>query len=351
MRVDEFGESRNARISTDNQTFYARNISLRSSTISMKFDTGYRTQTGVVSAFVLTAIICLSAFLSQRLLAQSRSTGRIVFTHGKPESNIYVINDDGTRLEQLTDTNKDSHPTWAPDGQLIAFATGRNFKGTNTFGQIYAMKPDGTNPYLLTNGPGDDMPTWSEDGQTIAFVRRNEIYLMNSNGSNQRLLTRGRLPTFSPDGMQIAFVSGSLYIISVDGTNRMQLHHASVPCICTLSWSPNGRWIAFTLLAGENQWEIFRIGSDGTNLMNLTNHPAFDAYPAWSLDSTRIAFSSSIPRREGGIFVMNADGSNIVQLTALGGFELDWQTAENLTPVNRQGKKSTTWGLLKMFAQ
>ena len=60
--------------------------------------------------------------------------------------------------------------------------------------------------------------------------------------------------------------------------------------------------------------EIYLMNSDGSQPINLTNHPDTDNYAAWSPDGTRIAFMS---RRSGNneIFVMNADGSNPTNLT------------------------------------
>jgi len=54
--------------------------------------------------------------------------------------------------------------------------------------------------------------------------------------------------------------------------------------------------------------------ADGSNPVNLTDHPDDDEAPSWSSDGSRIAFES---RRNCNteICVMNADGSNSVRLT------------------------------------
>ena len=43
------------------------------------------------------------------------------------------------------------------------------------------------------------------------------------------------------------------------------------------AWSPDGQQIAFS--AGET--DIYVVDKDGSNLINLTNHPAFDYRPHW----------------------------------------------------------------------
>lgn len=60
------------------------------------------------------------------------------------------------------------------------------------------MDEDGFNPTNLTNDPAKDaQPAVSPDGSQIAFVSnrdssRNEIYVMNADGSKQTHLTNDR---------------------------------------------------------------------------------------------------------------------------------------------------------------
>ena len=80
------------------------------------------------------------------------------------------------------------------------------------------------------------------------------------------------------------------------------------------AWSPAGGWIAFVSnQPGSDQ--IFRVGTDGHNLKQLTADTAgLDEHPSWSPDGTRLAFSTT----RGGhsqIWVMNADGSGQADLS------------------------------------
>ena len=123
-------------------------------------------------------------------------------------------------LGQLTNS-WGSSPSWSPDGRHIAFVSSRD----DGFGDIYVMESDGSNQRRLTNHSGFDLsPTWSPDGRHIAFASLRDdnvaIYVMELDGTNQRRLTNDPAddlsPTWSPDGRHIAFASGSGGIFVVE---------------------------------------------------------------------------------------------------------------------------------------
>jgi len=75
-------------------------------------------------------------------------------------------------------------------------------------------------------------PEWSPDGSKIVFIKNYDIWVMNTDGSNQTKLTQGFGGDFlawSPDGTKIAFGSqqkGDNYnicVMNVDGSNKIKL--------------------------------------------------------------------------------------------------------------------------------
>lgn len=246
-------------------------------------------------------------------------TGRIAFsaTHDG-NSDIYVINVDGTDLTQLTDhAGADQKPVWSPDGMKIAFESNRdrNF-------EIYVMNADGSGPTRLANHAQRDLaPVWSPDGMKIAFYSyrddNNEIYVMNADGSELTRLTDSPQhdggPAWSPDSSRIAFMStrdGNLeiYAVNANGSNLVRLtdspEHDRWPV-----WSPNGRRVAFESFDGEDS-QIYAVNANGTGLARLAED---GQRPAWSPDGTRVAFESG-----GQIYAMNANGTGRTRLAGDG---------------------------------
>jgi Tol biopolymer transport system component len=259
-------------------------------------------------------------------------------------STIYVMNADGsdrhrlarggsTRLNTVGQrVGGDDGYAWSPNGRRLAFISDR----TGNF-EIYVVNPDGSDERRLTRAPETDgSPVWSPDGREIAFVRgvanhdgtpvRDELWVMNADGSEQRSLGRGNRPAWSPDGRRIAFRSvrtgkAELYLINVDGSGFLRLTRnpgaGGEPI-----WSPNGKKIFF--VRGRNgKSDVYAMNADGSRQRNLSRNPepphdGRDNSPAVAPNGRRIAFVSE----RGGtqqIYVMNADGSGLRRLTGGGG--------------------------------
>lgn len=191
---------------------------------------------------------------------------------------------------------------------------------------------DSSEWYRLTyNRDFDINPAWSPDGTQIAFISgrsgSSKIYVMNveqalqsADGSAPQLLTTSIANdvTWSPDGVQIAFSSeqdgdAEIYVINIDGSGERKLTDNDADDV-NPSWSPDGTEIAFTSKRDGRFQEIYVMNSDGSDQRRLTNNEANDHDPAWSPDGTQIAFSYDL-NGNSEIYVMDADGSNRQQLT------------------------------------
>jgi TolB protein len=163
------------------------------------------------------------------LPAWSPSGQEIAFTSWRAGTTaIYVMNDDGSNVRQLTSISFDWMPTWSPDGKQIAFAS----YVKEEISEIFVIDVDGSNRRQLTHlNLGSFYPEWTPDGNRIIFASRDnqgvdQIFIMNQNGDDIEMLTSGSGGTgfvrspWSPDGQQIAIVQGgNVYIMNADGSN------------------------------------------------------------------------------------------------------------------------------------
>jgi len=79
--------------------------------------------------------------------------------------------------------------------------------------------------------------------------------------------------------------------------------------------------IVFTknLRNGSANFEIFSMNPDGSDVIQLTDHPSrWDGWPEWSPDHCRIVYDSSTKSNQRDILVMNFDGSGIFTVVSDG---------------------------------
>ena len=159
------------------------------------------------------------------------SDGKIVFTRN---SQIWMINEDGTGLFQVTDPPRadewgnavlpfgDYDPNLSPDGSKIVFERLVNDETTHGNYNIYVISVDGSEETAITDtGYTQGLPVWSHSGKQIVYMvsaigneGKYDIYLMNSDGTENRNITPDIFPQdflchdpiFAKDDSKIFFV-------------------------------------------------------------------------------------------------------------------------------------------------
>jgi TolB protein len=227
-----------------------------------------------------------------------------------------------------------SDPVWSPDGARIAFVSARS-----GFSEIYVMNRDGSGITQLTSDTNlHAQLSWSPDGGRIAWIDDLRMKVMNSDGSDPRLLATGQtgiysewdwmlVGAWSPDGQWLAYAGsrdGKIYLARADGAVVRTLTDSSAPFADAgiPTWSPDGGRVAY---ASWGRIEVVNV-QDGALTQVLSDSTRSAGYPAWSPDGNSIAFldrpdESCPPASCGGaqpfdvLHVMNADGSGRRQFT------------------------------------
>ena len=192
----------------------------------------------------------------------------------------------------------DRDPSLAPDGNSIAYASTQKLS-SEIF--VKQLTPGARDIQLTADGQKNVEPAWSPDGQRIAFSRnRQGLWVMPALGGVPTQLTEfGSSPTWSSDGMLVAFQSGefeqhsTIWVVPSDGGPARQITQLNKPLglHAQPSWSPDGKRIAFaaTQSGSSTLWSI-SVASEELKRIGPPNFPRANN-PVYSPDGETLYFS------------------------------------------------------------
>ena len=281
---------------------------------------------------VLGLLIGLSAITLPASASFPGKNGRIAFVLGP---DIYTMNPDGSDIRQLTNLGPDSSAfweSWSPDGKLIVF---NEYRPPDFLGQIWLMNADGSNQRLLLADTNfdDERPSFTSDGNSVIFSRCRldieacALFQVEIGGGGITPITDFELgiqdlsPQYSFDN-KLAFT----------GVGRQGI-------IC-----------AIELMDGQQ-----------SALRRLTPAPLAPRQPDWSPDGTRIAFSTHC---RGGsenfqneeIWMVDTKGNGLRRLTKNGNeyfsgphdFHPSWSPQGDALVFERHSPDNSTSGIFIM---
>lgn len=226
-----------------------------------------------------------------------------------------------TQTEALP-TSTSLPPLTGSGGGVLAFGSDRSGRPG-----IFVMNADGSDQRLVTDVDNASFPDFSPDGNRIAFVTstnyEGRVKIADIDGLDQTTaIAQNRAmadPDWSPAGNKLVFIfhTHQYFSVSVMDVSGRNFKHLTQPATNEIndapSWSPDGQLILFTSDRDGDQ-EIYTMNPNGKDVRQLTDNEATDYFPAWSPDGSQIAFTSN---RDGNweIYVMDASGQHIQQLT------------------------------------
>jgi Tol biopolymer transport system component len=256
---------------------------------------------------------------------------------------VYSVNPDGTGLDNVTDVvtsgagppDSAFDPSVSGDGARMVFNV-----DTQATGELWAMNTDGTNPQRLTDDNLlDFLPSISADGSKVVWTNYSpnpcppsppappgcvvfgdrDIWLMNSDGSDKRLLFDGfgedHFPEWTPDGQTVVMgaETGDSDIRKIPSTPASPPLQVADPVAednalveSQPSVSPDGTKVVFTHrpLGPCCPQDLSITGINGGPVTPFAATAAVEWYPAWSPDGSKIAYVS-----DNSLVIANVDGS------------------------------------------
>jgi len=183
-------------------------------------------------------------------------------------------------------------PVRLPVGRRISYEVAWSPRGDEIYYDsrgIWAIRPDGTGRRKISRlGWVEEL---SADGSQFAFgvTRYSSFGVVNADGTGYHVVTTHAYTEYgekwSPLGHRILYGRADgqgIDVIGSDGRNNHRVTRDSPPQADwgSLAWSPDGGSIVYDA-GGYRNTDLYVIGIDGRDQVQLTNTPDIDIDPSW----------------------------------------------------------------------
>jgi TolB protein len=275
--------------------------------------------TAVILTFLLAACLPQDMRIPQSPLLRTleRKSGLIAYIG--TDGNIYVSDQGGGNLSQLTDDASISgsqggnnkyyqYPTWSQDGSKLAFV-GLSLEGSQVSSELNIAEIENGSPANIYSSSTEHpfYLYWSPDSANLSFLSTTAsgqnvmLQTVPAEGGERRILDSGTQYYWSwaPDG-QVMIVHANR---SNDGTDQrlafLKVNQevteygldTAPASFQTPAWSPDGKHILLANVNEEGENEVLLADSTGTPEKTIGTFDLNTAF-AWSSDSKKFAYIS-----------------------------------------------------------
>jgi tricorn protease len=260
-----------------------------------------------------------------------------------------TVPDDGTRtgprwVDARTaireqDTSQHTDFDIAPNGNRAIFSAR---------GDLFTVPLEHGNTRNLTQSSNadEDHPTWSPDGKLVAYTTdisgEQQIAVRPAEGGPEKILThfeRGfyYAPRWSPNGERLAFSDHEhrLWWVAVAGGDPVSVARDNYTEIHDYSWSPDGRWLAYSITANNQQAGIWLYNTETRKATLVSDSRDNDFQPAFDPAGRYLFFLST--RHENPTFSRTEFNIATLKMTGIYVATLKKGVASPLAPQSDEG--------------
>ncbi len=218
-----------------------------------------------------------------------------------------TVPDDGTRTgphwvdakTAIRDQDTSQHTDFdlAPNGGRAVFSAR---------GDLFTLPAEHGNTRDVTQSSNadEDHPSWSPDGRTLAYTTdvsgEQQLAVRPAVGGAERILTHFASgyfygPRWSPGGERLAFSDQEhrLWFTAVAGGEPVEVARDTFQEIHGYSWSPDGRWLAYSLTGPNQQSGIWLYNLDTRKATRVSDVRDNDFSPAFDPTGKNLFFIST----------------------------------------------------------
>ena len=247
---------------------------------------------------------------------------------GSPAKDIVVVAADGSNPIRVTPKPIPDGPArfeWGPDSHSLLVGA-----PDDSAIWLFDTRASGTPRTVATDATAYLSPFRPPDGSSILISRStdfgSQVILLDLATSRETILATGGSENdfgaarWSPDGSQVVYnnspaddgASQRLFIVDADGTGTRQITDASgVWFDIDATWSPDGKWIAFTRYerASDGTWDI-----RPTGIYSIADRTVKDAGPLPRQVRAKLPSpdDSTASLGEGFLFEWAPDGTSLI---------------------------------------
>lgn len=194
-----------------------------------------------------------------------------IIAHGEV---FAVSTKDGGAAQRVTRTPIiERDPVWSPDSKRLIYVSERD-RAANIYAYDFAT---GRETALTTGAARSTVPTWSPDGKVLAYVRDGkEVRAMTFDPAGKvasdRVLFQGALGgfddtplTWSPDSRWVAFTVtdrkafDNVNVVSLDGGAARPVTFLANGQVGKVAWSPDGKYLLVDMGQRSEDAKILRV--------------------------------------------------------------------------------------------
>ena len=265
------------------------------------------------------------------------------FDDAAGRSNYDLMTIDLASLEKTKVLADASQPSLSSDGTWIAYkywGQDRKQQGLHAAALVDLAETD----WQFTTAQEAQRPTWAPGDLFFAFHSRQEsdrndrvmvtagtqaVTIKRPDVDNKEIEGRTPLVYFGTDQQEYIMYQGcekdtcGVWSRALAGDKPTQLTEDTSDQAFSLS--PDGRSVAFMSYTRDDvqDWEVYTMATDGSQVTRPTNRPGNDGLPVWSPDGKWIAFvrETDPQSNEWNVMVIQPDGSGETKLFALGALD------------------------------
>ncbi len=221
----------------------------------------------------------------------------------------------------------------------------------------YAWSRDGSSIVIWAGGKIRRLNVESGDVATIAFdarVQRTlsglayQAFRIEDGAFDAKFM---RWHTGSPNGSDVAFQAVGRVWLQAPGEQARRLTPEGFGNVQEFAptWSPDGRWIAFTTWSDTLGGHVWKAPSTGGPPQRLTQQPGEYVHPAWSADASQLVVALGSGATNRGRTVTHNPWWDIATLPAAGGpvqriARVSLPAGMNVSSVARRAILAPSWG-------